>query len=72
MTRRTILVLGRTGTGKSTLCNVLAGLDPKIKGAAIESSDLVSMTKDHFILDVHLSSGVTLRIVDTIGIGLLM
>ena len=38
--RRKMLVIGKTGTGKSALCNVFAGHDPKAEIFAVSSGAL--------------------------------
>ena len=60
---RNILVVGRTGGGKSTLSNVLCGTDE-----FEESGYSVSETKD-FRQKIFPYNGNNYRVVDTIGIG---
>lgn len=67
---RTVLLIGRTGQGKSTLGNVLVGKTPDANGQGLfkESDALVSETTDHAIANVVVNN-INYRIVDTIGIG---
>ncbi|XP_062523032.1 GTPase IMAP family member 4-like [Corticium candelabrum] len=66
---RTVVLIGRTGAGKSTCANVLAGDDPKIKFKTGDES--VSETKvQSEIATVHwFGKTYKVKIVDTIGIG---
>eukprot|EP00043_Microstomoeca_roanoka_P008469 m.81558 g.81558 ORF g.81558 m.81558 type:complete len:273 (-) comp14254_c0_seq6:184-1002(-) len=61
---RTILVIGRTGGGKSTVGNVIVNKPD----AFVESEFGVSETK-HFNKAEVTVDGVTFRVIDTIGIG---
>lgn len=63
---RTILILGRTGNGKSTLANVLA--DPSVSTLFKESCFGASQTKCFQKATVD-AGGIRLTIIDTVGIG---
>jgi predicted GTPase len=60
---KTILLIGRTGNGKSTLANVLAGIN-KFQEGEFAVSKTKRVQSEEFEED-----GVRYRIVDTIGIG---
>ncbi|CAJ0630247.1 16585_t:CDS:1 [Entrophospora sp. SA101] len=60
---RTIMLIGRTGGGKSALANVIAGTDDFDEG-----SGCTSETRNYQIIE-RLIEGTSYRIVDTIGIG---
>jgi len=63
METRTLLLIGRTGNGKSTICNVISGTNDFEEGEFG-----VSQTKDHLKKE-YIIDGVKYIIVDTIGIG---
>ncbi|KAF2074137.1 hypothetical protein CYY_004540 [Polysphondylium violaceum] len=63
MEERTVLVIGKTGNGKSTICNVISGSNDFQEGEFG-----VSQTKDHLKKE-YIVDGVKYIIVDTIGIG---
>ena len=61
---RVILIIGRTGNGKSSIANTLTNSDDKFKEGALS----VSTTKD-YQQETVVMDGMKLVIVDTIGIG---
>src|SRR4051812_10130625 len=72
---RNVLLIGRTGSGKSTLGNVLINKNKNFEEVFRESDGSVSATKDvkEEIAEIDLnrdgSEKVKYRIIDTIGIG---
>lgn len=63
--RKIVLLIGATGSGKSTLCNVLYNKVPqKIDQPFAVNDSTSSVTKIHSIKDNE-----ELRIIDTIGLG---
>ncbi len=67
-----IIIVGLTGTGKTTLFNVLAKLKPGTTGAGVESSSMVAETKGHVIYKFKLDCGDEIIAVDTNGLGLVV
>lgn len=64
MLSQKFIVFGKTGNGKSTLCNVLSGTD-----IFAESGEMASMTKEHQAQHFNIN-GRRVTLVDTIGLGL--
>ena len=66
--RRKLLVIGKTGVGKSTLCNVLAGLDPNCD-AFPTSAEAVSCTQTTQFGDICFNGNREdpISLIDTIG-----
>lgn len=63
--RRTLLIIGATGAGKSTLCNVLYNKDGQLIASPFTVNDTTcGVTTIHKIMDNN-----ELRIIDTIGLG---
>src|SRR5437868_11246619 len=60
---KTILLIGRTGNGKSTLANVITGTDEFSEGKFV-----VSKTKKVQIKEFE-ENGIKYRIIDTVGVG---
>lgn len=65
---KNILLIGRTGGGKSTLGNVLVNKNDKFEAVFKESARSVSETKDYRVETLKVGND-TYRIIDTIGIG---
>ncbi|CAJ0634979.1 6864_t:CDS:2 [Entrophospora sp. SA101] len=63
MQSRTILLIGRTGSGKSTVANVISGTK-EFK----ESSGSTSETRDANVRE-FLIDGMSFRLIDTVGLG---
>jgi septin family protein len=72
---RNILLIGRTGGGKSTIANVLLNKNEQFEEVFRESSESVSETRDLQIelleikLDEEGKEKVNYRVVDTVGVG---
>lgn len=63
-TTQTFLIVGKTGNGKSTVCNVISN------SSKFEESDaMASMTKFWQIEEFDVDTDTTFRLADTIGIG---
>ncbi|CAG8753846.1 7089_t:CDS:1 [Gigaspora margarita] len=65
---RNILVIGCTGNGKSTLCNVLVNKDNELKEIFEESDGSTAKTRN-IQSEVFKYKGIKYRIIDTIGFG---
>ncbi|CAG8454327.1 7635_t:CDS:1, partial [Dentiscutata erythropus] len=65
---RNILVIGYTGNGKSTLCNVLVNKNNEFKEIFEESNGSTSKTRN-IQAEVFKHKGIKYRIIDTIGFG---
>lgn len=63
MNRITVLLIGRTGSGKSALANVISS-DKKFNESGLSVSETRDIQIEEFEID-----GVNYRIIDTIGIG---
>ncbi|WNE39983.1 MAG: GTPase Der [Mycoplasmataceae bacterium] len=63
--KRTVLLLGRTGNGKSTLANVMSNTD-KFKESELGASETRNIQEEWFNLK---DDDITYHIIDTIGIG---
>jgi len=61
---KTILLIGRTGNGKSTLANVIANKTDKL----VEGEFAVSQTKKIQTVEFE-DDGIKYQVVDTVGIG---
>src|SRR6185436_19120644 len=72
---KNILLIGRTGSGKSTLGNVLINKDGEFKEVFKESADSVSETKkiqtEKLILDIREDGKekINYQVIDTVGFG---
>jgi len=66
-TKRTVLLMGRTGNGKSTIANVLVGASPQ-SPRFVESDMAQSQTGQHQV-ETAVVDGMELTVVDTMGIG---
>ena len=66
--RKKLLIIGKTGTGKSSLCNVISGL-PHDADVFPVSSDATSCTQKTALADVFFNGDKSkeLNIIDTIG-----
>jgi len=65
---RNILLIGRTGNGKSTLANVLINKNNNFEEVFKESASSVSETKGVQIEEV-MEYDIKYRVIDTVGIG---
>ena len=66
--KTTILVIGKTGVGKSTLCNVLTGNDPdsdvfRVSGGALSCTQEVRLHEGNLLG----TNGQPITIIDTVG-----
>ena len=66
--KTTILVIGKTGVGKSTLCNVLTGNDPdsdvfRVSGGALSCTQEVRLHEGNLLG----ANGQPITIIDTVG-----
>jgi len=61
--QRTVIVIGRTGGGKSTVSNVLAG-----NNLFEESDSSISVTKNHQVEEFTVED-LNIKVVDTVGLG---
>src|SRR5947209_4536919 len=66
--KRNIIIIGRTGNGKSALANVLVNKDEDFIEFFGEGKYGVSKTKDIQVKEFE-HEGINFRIIDTIGIG---
>ena len=66
--RRKVLIIGETGTGKSTLCNVISGLPHNAKVFPV-SAEAVSCTQETQLTDVYFNGqhDKPISLIDTIG-----
>jgi len=63
---KTILLIGSTGKGKSTLANVIIDLENKFKESGASVSGTREIQKEEFIEN---SSGISYAVIDTVGLG---
>lgn len=66
-TKRTVLLMGRTGNGKSTIANVLVGASPQ--SPRFVESDMASSETGKHQVETVVVDGMELTVVDTMGIG---
>ena len=65
---RKLLVIGKTGTGKSTLCNVIAGKPPESELFPVSASSLSCTQQVKFAnINFNKDSEKLLSLIDTIG-----
>ncbi|GBB86497.1 hypothetical protein RclHR1_12920004 [Rhizophagus clarus] len=65
---RNILIIGRTGNGKSTLANVLTNSEKFNEGSGTISTTK-ELQKEDFKVEIYDGKKVQYRVIDTIGIG---
>jgi hypothetical protein len=63
---KTILLIGSTGKGKSTLANVITDLEDKFKESGASVSGTKEIQKEEFI---ESNSGISYAVIDTVGMG---
>ena len=63
---KNILLIGRSGRGKSTLANVITGLENKFKESGSSASETKKVQVEEFVDD---KSRVSYLVIDTPGIG---
>ena len=67
MARRNVLVIGKTGAGKSTVANKIIGKNVFTVGRSVESSTSVNSHYDVLVVDQRNRKEYAIRMIDTIG-----
>ena len=67
MARRNILVIGKTGAGKSTVANKIIGQNLFTTSESLESRTSVNSHRDVVVVDERNNNEYSIRMIDTIG-----